>query len=268
MPNSITKISSSIAGKTVVIMAGVHGNEKVGIQAFDILEKELKISSGTVYLIHANTIALEKGVRFVESNMNRCFSSENKGVTEEEKRAKEIMAILDTADVLLDIHAFNDVEGEAFVITNDRSLAMARILNVPIVSTGWDSIHAGSSDGYMNIKGKIGICIECGPIAKADMFVPLALDSVYRILAECGLISYIYEKPRQQKHVVVSHSIRKMTDTFSFTRQFKNFEKIPTGFVFAKDGEYTYTAENDECIIFLRPHAVIGGDAAIIGKFI
>ena len=269
MSKGILKITSNKSGKTVVIMAGVHGNEKVGGMAVDAICREnVTPSSGTVYFIKANLEAIEKNVRLVESNMNRCFSSDNKGITNEEKRAKEIMSILDEADVLLDIHSFNDEEGEPFVIADGISTEVARILNVPILSTNWDSIHSGSADGYMNAKGKIGICIECGPSIQAERFVSLAVDSIRRIFAEFEISGYEYKKPETQTQVSVQRSIKKETEIFSFSRTFKNFEKLKFGEVFAKDGEREYTAEKDECIIFPRPNAAKGGEVSIIGKYL
>ncbi|MDF1682786.1 MAG: succinylglutamate desuccinylase/aspartoacylase family protein [Patescibacteria group bacterium] len=54
--------------------------------------------------MYANLEAIKQNVRFTEKNMNRCFLKEQNGNIYEEKRAKEIMEILDKSDYLLDIH--------------------------------------------------------------------------------------------------------------------------------------------------------------------
>jgi len=60
-------------GKTTLILAGVHGNEKCGIIAFDKIIKNIKIESGKVYFIYSNLKAIKQNKRYIEKNLNRCF---------------------------------------------------------------------------------------------------------------------------------------------------------------------------------------------------
>src|SRR3989344_7330825 len=95
-------------GKTVVILAGVHGNEVCGINAFNSLIPKIKIDFGRVFFIYANLEAIRENKRCVEKNLNRCFFREQEqeiGESLEGKTAKEIIPFLDKADVMLDVHA-------------------------------------------------------------------------------------------------------------------------------------------------------------------
>ncbi len=264
----VTQLIGPNKGKTIVIMAGVHGNEHAGVLALDLLEKGLSIKSGIVYLVRANTEALRQNVRFVENNMNRCFSNSNRGTTLEERRAKELMAILNAADVLLDLHTFNDTDGEPFVITDEQSVKVAEILDVPIISTGWDKIHIGSADGYVRFQGKVGICLECGPIGEVRRSTSMAIDSIYRVLDYYEMFEYSYPNPTPKKYVSIERSIIKRSNNLSFSKIFKNFEMLPEGRIYAKDGSISFVSNKKECIIFLRPQVPVGGEAAIIGRYL
>ena len=103
-------------GKTVAIFGGIHGNEKVGVKMIDILRKNLQVEAGTVYLVYGNPEAIKQNKRFIKKNLNRCFKKDNQGKTVEDKRARELMKILDKCDALLDLHSFTNPEGERFVV--------------------------------------------------------------------------------------------------------------------------------------------------------
>jgi succinylglutamate desuccinylase len=50
-------------GKTLAIFAGIHGNESVGVRAFDTLLPKLTIEAGTVYFVYGNPKAIKQGVQ-------------------------------------------------------------------------------------------------------------------------------------------------------------------------------------------------------------
>ncbi len=264
--DGVTILKGKKDGPTAVIMGGSHGNEKVGPRALDVLERELSIDAGTVYLIRANLSALRQNKRFIESDMNRCFSLLNKGQTEEEKRTLELMKILDTADALLDLHSFNDDAGEPFAITDRPSMSLARIFDVPTLSLGWDAIHKGSSDEYMHSRGKAAVSVECGPTVRFEAYTPFAIDCSYRFLAHLSMLSYTFAEPENQKIVSITRSIKRVSPAFAFARKFDNFESLEAGKVFATDGDIEYTAQAGEVIMFCRPNAPIGGEVAIVGR--
>ena len=88
-------------GKTITILAGIHGNETCGIKAFDEIIPNIEIKKGKVIFIYANLEAINKGKRFIEYNLNRSFFKnqidEIKN-TIEGKTAREIINILEKTD--------------------------------------------------------------------------------------------------------------------------------------------------------------------------
>ena len=67
----------SQSGPTVVVTAGLHGNEPAGIFAFIDFLKELQASRasfrGKIIGLAGNLSALQKGVRFIDADMNRLW---------------------------------------------------------------------------------------------------------------------------------------------------------------------------------------------------
>ena len=74
----IGEIIGSNRGPTVIIFAGIHGNEKAGVHASErVLRKvreENMMFSGNVHIILGNISALNKDVRFNDSDLNRVWT--------------------------------------------------------------------------------------------------------------------------------------------------------------------------------------------------
>ena len=104
-------------GKTVLITAGVHAGEYVGIQAAIELSRKLKIEkvAGTVILVKVvNRPAFEKRKGSMgltdEKNLNRVFPGRPDG-TEMERLAWAVSRELQTvADYYIDLHSGDDYE--------------------------------------------------------------------------------------------------------------------------------------------------------------
>ena len=133
----------------------------------DYLIKNLALEKGVVYLVYGNPDAIEQNLRYTEKNLNRCFLEESKqGSASEEKRAVELMEVLDQCDALLDLHSYSEPHGEStpFAFCEQDGLDVVKTFDVPIVLTGIDAYEKGGTDGYMFNQGKIGVCVELGAI--------------------------------------------------------------------------------------------------------
>lgn len=88
----------------IVILAGIHGNEKAGVLALKefIKSEEVKKLNKSVIFIIGNPLAFEKNCRYTETDLNREFGVFSN--TYEGSRAKEIAEILKNAKVMLDLH--------------------------------------------------------------------------------------------------------------------------------------------------------------------
>ncbi|MEK7518876.1 MAG: succinylglutamate desuccinylase/aspartoacylase family protein, partial [Patescibacteria group bacterium] len=262
LPNNVFVKRGTQDGPTLAVVAGVHGNERVGVMALQALWPTLEIVKGTVYAMYANPEAIAKNVRFIEKNLNRCFMHGNVSTTLEERRAQELLPIFDTCDAVLDLHATNSVKTTPFLITEQPSMDLARALDFPIISTGWNEAEGGAVDGYVYERGKIAVTTELGSVKTPELYLDLAKQSILTFLRYYGCIEGDVPTPTQTpKYVHIVRSVLKQTNALSFAKDFADFEALPEGDVFAKDGDTEYRAGKGECIIFPRPEKEIGGEA-------
>ncbi len=268
MENQITKLAGKNLGPTLAIFAGVHGNETAGVLALDWARDNLQVNSGTVYLVVANAEAVAAGARQINKNLNRCFLAGNDGNAYEDSRVRELMQLLDGCDALLDLHASTSDQSTPFVICEPPSFTIAKLFGVPLISTGWDAIEPGATDGYMFRAGKIGICVECYGKAELDAGVALAKESILRFLAYFGVVDYSYQPPlREPKLFCAQAAIRKQTDDFSFARTFFDFEVLAPGELIATDGAQKYFAQPGQVLLFPDAKAKIGDEVFVLGRY-
>ncbi len=269
MTKDVIKKIGKKTGKTLAVFSGVHGNEKAGVIAMKKIVKEVEIVAGQVYFVFANPVAIEKNIRQIEKNLNRCFIAGNKDETLEGRRARELMPILDECDALLDLHASPNENSTPFIIAEKGAHDLATKLDFEILSWGWDVIEPGATDGYMYWQGKPAICLECGSITESNGKANLAEKSVYQFLQYYGCISKnIPYSQRQQKKIEAKKAVFKITNDFYFTKKFADFEILVPGEVFARDGKQAYIAGENECIIFPHPETAIGEEVFVIGRVV
>lgn len=265
--SEIINITSNNPGPTVAIFAGVHGNETAGVFALQKMLPGLKINKGSLYIAFANPPAIEKNVRMINKNLNRCFYLGNNGSEPEDLRARELMEILDKCDALLDLHMFYDNDGVPFVICEDNAIELAKRFDVDIISTNWTEVEPGGTDGYMYLNGKIGVCVECGPIAKAAEYSSFAEQTILQFLRYFNMTNSKVPYSNNVKRIITAQrAILKTSHDFKLIDGYRNFQKLEVGQLIAKDDLHHYVAQQGECIIFPHYAARIGEEAYILGK--
>lgn len=163
-------------GKTVLITAGVHAGEYVGIQSAIELARKLKIEKveGTIVIVKVtDRLAFEQrnGSKGISDgkNLNRVFPGNPDG-TETEQLAWAISRNLHTiADYYIDLHSGDDYEqltpyvyyaGKASEEVVAASRQMAEQVDVPYMVKS--NVASGGSYNYAASQGVPGILIERG----------------------------------------------------------------------------------------------------------
>lgn len=264
--SKIHLIKGNQPGPSLAILAGVHGNEKAGVFALEELLPSLNITRGKLYLAFANPPAIEANTRMINKNLNRCFVSGNVGTDPEDIRARQLMTMLDKCDALLDLHMFYDDDGLPFAICEDNAIDLAEIFDVDIISTNWTATEPGGSDSYMYLQGKLGVCLECGPISKSKAYAPFAKNAIFQFLKYFDMtaenVSYSNKKKRL---IVAKEAVHKSSADFKLSPGLHNFDRLTEGQIIAKDKDRRYLAKKNECIIFPHYKARIKEEAYIIG---
>src|SRR3989344_6869699 len=182
MLDEIIQLKGEEEGPKSIILAGVHGNERCGVDALQTLLPTLKIDRGIVWFVYGNPRAIEKKIRYTETNLNRMFKPDNElsdadKNTYEYERAQLLKPYLDKADVLLDIHGTTIPESVAFAICEKNAEEIVKYLPVDLLVSGFDEVEPGATDSYMNTAGKIGICLECG-YTEDENSIKIARDGI------------------------------------------------------------------------------------------
>jgi predicted deacylase len=257
----VVKFHGSRKGKTVSVLAGVHGDEKCGVKAFDNLIPNLKINAGTVYFIYCNLKAIEEDKRYIEKNLNRCFFNEQPLEVRdslEGKTAREIIPFLLEADAVLDVHASGSENSIPFVGCGQQSFGVAKFLPVDTVVYGWDDFEPGSTDYFMNLQNRIGICIECGYLGD-EKSVDVACESIMNFLKVLDNINGNCEK-RNQKYIKINGLYRNKFGAFRRARDFADFEILNNGDLIGFDGDIEVRARGRYRLLFVRDRDEINSE--------
>jgi predicted deacylase len=240
-------------GKTIVLLAGVHGNEKCGVNAFDELIPQLEIESGRVIFIYANLEAIKQNKRCIEKNLNRCFLIDQSNEISESlegRTAREIMPYLKQADVLLDIHQSFTKESLPFVILDEKNLDFGKIFDAEIVSFNWDPFEPGSTDYFMNLQNKPGICFECGAFLD-PLSLGRAKKAIINFLIYFGNISGEFKPRENQKKIRIKSIYKNREYLFLKKRYLPDFWKAEEKTIIGKEGDMPVYAQKGDIVLFL-----------------
>jgi len=266
----IITIDSGENGPTVTLMGGVHGNESCGVEILNKLKNKLKIKRGKVFIIFGNPKAIKKNIRQTQENLNRIFREE-KDLTQKEKksyeykRSREIIPFLIKSDILLDLHSSYTQKSIPFIICEKNSLDLAKILPSSVVCFGFDDIHPGSTDYFMNKKKKKGICIECGATGskKANKIARVSVNAVLSYLKMVDTKSKSQIKNNQQS-LRVSSIYKTKTNNFTLRKKFNDFEKVKEGELIGVDGKEKIYSDSSQAIVFAGNCNKIGSEAFVL----
>lgn len=139
MLEEIIKISGREKGTTSVVLVGVHGDERCGVEALEKILPRLEIERGTVLFGYGNPRAIEENKRFIEANLNRMFNSNEQLTTDnkqsyEYSRAQFLKKYLNQANALLDIHASSIPKSRAFVICEANAAEVVTFFPIDLMS--------------------------------------------------------------------------------------------------------------------------------------
>jgi N-alpha-acetyl-L-2,4-diaminobutyrate deacetylase len=206
--NPIQFKAGNQTGKHLLVLGSVHGSEPCGSLAIDkiadmIKQGDLPIHAGTItFLPRANPKAYEQGTRIFEGNLAR--SIVKKDIADctyyEERIAQDIIALIEDADYILDLHSCN-TQTPAFAFQDNDTPDAAEFcshLGVDFIIVGWNDYFSNqdipaSVQGYGNNIGKTCATIECG-----SHHDPASIDEAYNIIINAGQYLGIFKTPTTQ----------------------------------------------------------------------
>lgn len=269
-----TSYAASVAGPHVVLMALTHGNEFAGAIVLDsLLRAGLRPSRGRLTFGFGNLAAFARFdpeqptiSRFVEEDLNRVWDIgvlQGSRRSAEIDRARVIRPILESADLLLDLHSMLwDSEPLILSGATARGRRLAEAIGVPgLVVADTGHLSGRRMIDHEHFSGAkstaTAVLVEAGQHWTQDA-VAVSRASVLGLLRHAGLIADAAPSARSHhRFVEVTTAITAATAGFAFMREFRGGEVIPRrNTVIALDGETEIRTPYDNCLLVmpsLRP---------------
>ncbi len=284
-------------GPTLMVFGSVHGNEIAGEKALRQVAERLRIGdiriNGRAYLFVGNRRAVERGVRFIDSDLNRHWTAENialnkEGATkgspvssEDHEQADllaDILPILDTARnevYAVDLHS-TSAEGVPFATVGDtlRNRSFAQKFPVTIL-LGIEEQLEGTLLEYLNNQGAVTLGYEGGQhFAESTVRTHEALS--WRALVNAGVVEDNAELRIYDEHLknvtgrgrIVEVRYRHvLTDEsgFEMLPGFRNFDAVRKYEHLADDAKGSVLA-TEGGLILMPLYQKLGEDGFFIGR--
>jgi succinylglutamate desuccinylase len=270
---------SGIPGPHVMLVSLIHGNEIAGAIALDrMLRADFRPARGKLTFGFANLEAFARfdpenpiASRFIDEDMNRVWDDAQLfGVRRslELDRARAIQPLIETADIVLDLHSML-WPSDALLLSGSkrpgRDVALA-IATPPLVVA--DQGHAGGKRlidyGRFTQAGSAaaGILVEAGQHWQTDT----VRQTTATITALLDHVGQRREAPREDfspppctraRFATVTRTVTANTARFTFLREFRGGEIIAkAGTVIALDGSTEIRTPHPQCLLVmpsLRP---------------
>lgn len=287
----MTTFDSGKPGPHVMVNAVTHGNELCGAIVVDFLFRQnVRPTRGKLTLGFANYRAFltfdarYPGLsRYIDEDINRVWSPDvldGPRDSDELRRAREMRPLIDTVDLLLDLHSMQ-TSAPALMLAGplEKGRQLAAAVGVPeyVVS---DEGHAagkrlrdygdfGNPDSPKN-----ALLVECGQHweqASADV----AMQTTMRFLKHCDVVdhafldAHIEANPPSQKFITVTEAVTIRDDDFEFVDEFNGMEVIAkAGTIIAHDGKAPVRTPYHDCVLIMPSRRTVAGQTAVrLGRF-
>ncbi|TAG82597.1 MAG: succinylglutamate desuccinylase [Burkholderiales bacterium] len=290
----VWSFESGIDGPHVCINALVHGNEVCGAIAVNELlnafETGAKLARGKLTAVFANVAAYESfdpkrpfDSRCVEEDFNRLWNESTLNGDRQSRelvRARELRALYDSVDHLLDLHSMLEPAPPiALAGDTEKGLALARAIGTP-AHILVDSGHAAGKRlrdyaAFAEPRSpKSALLVECGQHWERNVG-QVACNVVRRFLRHfetfdrAWLDSLIDPEPLPAQRVVeISEVVTPKSEQFSWARPLRGLEVIAeAGTLLATDGaREVRTPHADAVMVMPVPHSKVGQTAVRIGR--
>ncbi|MEB3147442.1 MAG: aspartoacylase [Sphaerospermopsis sp.] len=210
----------------VIIAGGIHGNELIGVYLVKTFEKygNLVEREGfqTVCLL-GNTSAINTGRRYVDKDLNRCFTKEillhtNTSIYEE-SRAREIWQLLQPQhpqklDAIIDIHTTTANMGLCMIISNMHPVLITLASHLTSISPLIKVCFRPPTPegGFLRSLSELGFTLEVGPVPQGVLNAQLFQQTAKIVYA----ILDFFENYNRGKFLISQKSDEKKLTVYEF----------------------------------------------------
>jgi predicted deacylase len=170
-------------GKRFILNIGTHGDEQIGLKVAREIEK-LTIIQGELIVNVANPKAFQVKKRFIDEDLNRAFPGKKNG-NYEQNRAYELVPLIKSADVVVDIHSTTSELKDALIVTklDKKTKEYLRVISPKYALV----MNATKNNAFISY-AKTGIAFEYGKDKDPKVAKKIILD-ITKLLVHLGMIS-------------------------------------------------------------------------------
>ena len=270
-----------------MLSALVHGNELCGAHALDYLLREgVRPDRGKLTLAFINIAAYARFdssnpfvSRYVDEDFNRLWSAQvldGPRDSIELRRAREIRPLVDTVDLLLDIHSMQHATPPLMLagsLDKGRRLAVEVAAPVHVVC---DAGHAAGTRlrDYAAFgepeSARNALLVECGQ-HWSRRTAEVAVEVALRFLACSEAVAWNWIKarlprtaPEVQRIIEVTGPVTVESDRFRFVEDYRGMEVIPEpGTIIGWDGGRAIRTPYADCVLIMPSRRLRPGESAV-----
>jgi predicted deacylase len=291
----VTTFEAREPGPHVVVMALTHGNEICGAITLDkLFRAEIRPRRGRLTLAFNNVAAYREfdprypiASRYVDEDFNRLWhpaTLDGPRQSTELARARTLRPIVDSADLLLDLHSMQYATAPLMLAgLLERSRELARRIGIPELIM-CDAGHAAGPrmrdyGGFGDPAAtKTALLIECGQHWERRS-AEVATDVTLRFLIAAGSVQPAdvaalggpdFGAHPRQRVIEVTEAVTITGDRFDFAGDYRGLEVLgKKGSLIGRDGEREVRTPYDNCILIMPSRRLVRGQTAVrLGRYL
>jgi len=260
----IGKYNGEEKGPLLVVFGAMHGNENAGIKAIDLMIKMLEVEpitnpefsyKGRVLGLVGNLNALKEKKRFIDRDLNRCWTRENveKAFDPDNNQQfaelseirsiiqliiKEIKTYKPTKLYILDLHTTSSGGGIFTIVPEDpESLAIGEKLEAPVITNMTKGL-IGTTMQYFTTEN-MGVDTMCLTFESGQHNDPLSVNRAIAAITNCmKIIGSIDAEHIENRHNILLTEYSRNLPKFS--RLIMKHEITPEDGFVMKEGYYNF----------------------------
>lgn len=261
--DSIWHLDSGRPGHEMMVLGGVHGNEKSGVIAvrelFDWFEAQPSdLIHGRLTIAIGNPEAVRLGTRGSQAHLdlNRSFLPTSLADLSvyEHRRAAELVPWLDRCSMMLDLHATNKPSEPFLAVTalSPEHELLAKCFDCPYIVLNEDNVIPGMAQGWVNARGGTALVFESGQADDLTCMhnVRLALDRALKMYGLIKGLTPFQSVHKQRFHMQSSLNLTDEGFRFATGRGLSSFEPMRAGDVIGYVGNTAVFAPYDGVLMF------------------
>ena len=291
----VTTFEATQPGPHVVVTALTHGNEICGAIALDRLFRgDVRPRRGRLTLAFNNVAAYREfdprypiASRYVDEDFNRLWhpaTLDGPRQSVELARARTLRPIVDSADLLLDLHSMQYATAPLMLAgLLERSRELAKRIGIPELIM-CDAGHAAGPRmrdyGGFGDPGsaKTALLIECGQHWE-HRSAEVATDVMLRFLIAAGSVQAEdvaalggpdFDAHPRQRVIEVTEAVTITGDRFDFSGDYRGLEMLgEKGSLIGRDGEREVRTPYDNCVLIMPSRRLVKGQTAVrLGRYL